>query len=186
MKKNNNEIIECPYSIFKQFEEGCGKIVTPDKSGRIFLFEALGAANFTGLKNITIGELSDKIFSDWELFGYWCDDAKIGLLWKLIDEESFYDISKKFTPMEYFESKTVVEEKVLKIASKHDPEAINEEILSVEIESKDHKKLSIIFYHADTWALGHADNILVVKSLDDLLPKDGFYPIEYEPFKPSS
>jgi len=37
--------------------------------------------------------------------------------------------------MEYFESKTIAEEKVIKIASKYDPEAINQEILSVEIKS---------------------------------------------------
>jgi hypothetical protein len=180
MKKNDNNIIKCPDSIFKQFEEGCGNIVTPDKNGRIFLFEALGeAGNFTGLKSLDIGKLSDKIFSDWDLFRYWCDDIKIDILWQLIDEESFYDISEKYTPMEYFESKTIAEEKVIKIASKYDPEAINQEILSVEIESKDGKKLSIIFYDADTWALGHEANVLVVKSLDDLLPEDGFYPIEY-------
>ena len=183
--KNNNEIIECPDSIFKQFEEGSGKIVTPDKNGLNFLYKVFGKANFTGLKIINISELSDKIFNDWELFEYWCDDVKIGIFWQLIDEESFYGISEKFTPLEYFESKTTVEERVIKIASKTDLED-NNETMSVEIKSKDNKKLSLIFLDIDSWGLGHADNILVVKSLDDLLPEDGFYPIEYEPFKPSS
>ena len=81
--------------------------------------------------------------------------------------------------MEYFESKTIVEEKVIKIASKEDLEAMNDSIVSVEIESKDGKKLSLIYTDIDSWGLGHADDILVVKSLDDLLPEDGFYPIEY-------
>jgi len=179
MKKNDNNIIECPDSIFKQFEEGCGNIVKPDKDGLNFLSEALGEANFIGLKIINIGELSDKIFSDWDLFEWWCEDVKNGLLWQLVDEESFYDISEKYTPMEYFESKTIVEEKVIKIASKADPEAMNDSIVSVEIESKDGKKLSLIYTDTDSWGLGHANDILVVKSLDDLLPEDGFYPIEY-------
>ena len=57
MKKNDNNIIECPDSIFKQFEEGCGKIVKPDKDGLNFLSEALGEANYNELKIININLL---------------------------------------------------------------------------------------------------------------------------------
>ena len=46
----------------------------------------------------------------------------------------------------------------------------------VEIKCKS-KKLFLIYFDSDSWALGHGDSVLVVKSLAQLNKKNGYYPL---------
>jgi len=165
--------VRCSASIFEQFQSGCGSVVTPDKLGTTFLYEALGEGlEFSGLIQIKISELDDEEFSDWDKFEYWCDDIEKGLMWDLIDDEKFYEIYETSNPRDYFIVKDNVVEKALSIL--RSKESLS--IMYVEIESESKTLFLIYGEDSDGWALGHYDSVLVVKSLDDLTPELGYYP----------
>ena len=163
--------VECPADIFKQLEDGCGGDVCLGwEEGYTFLSDVFGEAEFLGVIKLNIGGLDDKSFNDWTYFEYWCDDIERDLMWQLVDEES----CESSTPKDYFKSKAAIEEQIISVlcdSSREKPGSL----LCREIESKN-KKLFLIYEGLDGWALGHYNSVLVLKSLEELTPENGFYP----------
>jgi hypothetical protein len=169
---------ECPPDLFKEFEKNTGGSARPEAGGQQFLYDALGDhMHFTGLTFFTIPKLDDETFGEWEKFEYWCEDIKLKLMWEIVDYESedFQFAYEKLTPKRYFKSKSVVKEKIIAVLTDGSSDHV-ENIMCVEIECNS-KKLFLIYFDSDSWALGHGDSVLVVKSLAQLHKKDGFYPL---------
>ena len=169
---------ECPPDLFKEFENSSGDWASPDDEGQQFLYDALGEhMEFTGLTSFTIPILDDETFEEWEKFEYWCEEIKPELMWKIVNSESeiFLSAFEKLTPKKYFKSKSAVKEKIIGVLTDGTFEDV-ENIMYVEIECKS-KKLFLIYFDSDSWALGHGDSVLVVKSLAQLNKKNGYYPL---------
>jgi len=167
----------CPPEIFKQFEDGCGGDVSAEGEVRDFLYDALGEGfDFTGFIPLAIPDLDDKSFEDWQQFEYWCENMRLELMWKLVDvdDEKFNDAYENSSPKAYFQSKDAVKEKIIATLCSSSEESSS--VVSVEIESNS-KKLYLIYEDSMEWELGHGDTVLVVKSLDELTPEMGFYPL---------
>lgn len=170
--------IECPPKIFKQFMDGCGDYVTPDKNGQQFIYEALGAGlEFLDMIELHIPELDDVSFNDWDKFVSWCENIKLGFMWEIIDEEVFYDIYESSTPATFFKTKIAVIDKIIFTAT-HKKSEIFRSLMYVEIKSNNEVLFLIYGEDSDGWVLGHYDSVLVVTSLDDLTPQNGFYKIK--------
>ena len=168
---------ECPPDLFKEFENSPGGWARPEEKGQLFLYEAQAHMEFTGLTSFTIPKLDDEAFGEWEKFEYWCEDIKLKLMWEIVDYESedFQHAFEKLTPKKYFKSKSVVKEKIFKVLTDSASDGV-ENIMYVEIKCKS-KKLFLIYFDSDSWALGHGDSVLVVKSLAQLNKKNGYYPL---------
>jgi hypothetical protein len=157
--------VECPADIFKQFEDGCGGYVSPVGEGFEFMYEAFYEVEYLGLIELNIGDLDDKSFNSWKHFQSWCYDINPVLKF---DEESF----ESPTPKDYFKSKNAIEEKIISLLCAESEEGL----LCVEIESKN-KKLFLIYDDIEAWHFEAKNSVLVVESLDELTPENGFYPI---------
>ena len=169
---------ECPLKLFKLFRENIGGWVRPEKAGQQFLYDALGDhMDFSGVTAITIPPLDDAAFKSWEQFGYWCEEIKLELMWKIVDYKStdFELAYEKSTPKKYIKSKSIVRTKIIQVLSNSTSDDV-ENVMYVEIHYKS-KKLFLIYFDSDSWALGHGSSVLVVKSLAYFNKKNGFYPI---------
>jgi len=166
--------VECAPDIFKQFEDGCGGYVCPLGEGFTTMYDAFYESEWICIIWLHIGDLGDKTFNDWKEFEYWCDNTKLGLMWELVDEGLFYDMPNSSTPKDHFKSKVAAKEQIISLLSKADTSGIGS-LMCAEIESKN-KKLFLIYEDLDGWALGHMDRVLVVESLAELTPENGFYP----------
>jgi hypothetical protein len=169
---------ECPPDLFKEFENSAGGSARPEGQGQQFLYDALAEhMEFTGLTSFKIPKLDDETFGVWEKFEYWCEEMKRELMWKIVDYDSdkFVSAFEKLTPKKYFKSKTAVKEKIIEVLTDGSSEDV-ENIVYVEIKCK-RKKLFLIYFDPDSWALGHGDSVLVVKSLAQLNKKNGYYPL---------
>jgi len=156
--------VECPADIFKQFEDGCGGYVCPVREGFEFMYEAFYEGEYLGLIEINIGELDDKSFNSWKHFESWCNNIDPVLAF---DEESF----ESPTPKDYFKSKTAIEEKIISLLCANPVDSL----ICVEIESKSNK-LFLIYDDPEAWHFEAKDRVLVIKSLEELTPENGFYP----------
>lgn len=158
--------------------DGCGDYVTPDKNGQQFMYEALGAGlEFLDMIELHIPELDDVSFNDWDKFVSWCENIKLGFMWEIIDEEVFYDIYESSTPATFFKTKIAVIDKIIFTAT-HKKSEIFRSLMYVEIKSNNEVLFLIYGEDSDGWVLGHYDSVLVVISLDDLTPQNGFYKIK--------
>lgn len=169
--------VDCPPDLFKEFENSPGGWARPEEKGQLFLYEAQTHMEFTGLTAFTIPKLDDEAFGEWEKFEYWCDDIKLKLMWEIVDYESedFQHAFEKLTPKKYFKLKSAVNQKIFKVLTDSTSDSV-ENIMYVEIKCKS-KKLFLIYFDSDSWALGHGDSVLVVKSLAQLNKKNGYYPL---------
>ena len=68
-----------------------------------------------------------------------------------------------------------LKEKIIAVLTDSATDGI-ENIMYVEIKCKS-KNLFLIYFDSDSWALGHGDSVLVVKSLAQLNRKNGYYPL---------
>ena len=168
--------VQCPPELFEFFEKSCGSWVTPDDDGQTFLYEAQAESEFPGVVSLDVPELDDKSFDDWEKFEYWCDDIRRELMWKLVADLGDYD-EETVTPRQLFKTKEAVKEKILFTLCSSESEG-TADVTCVEIEFYG-VTLFLIYEDADAWALGHGDSVLVVKSLDELTPEFGYYPVRY-------
>jgi hypothetical protein len=169
---------ECPSNLFNIFEASTGNWIRPEGDGAQFLYDALGDdMGFTGVTSFTIPILDDEAFGNWEKFEYWCEDIKPKLMWKVVDYESVYFQSayENSTPKKYFKTKSAVKAKIIDALSDGAAEDV-ESIMYVEIKCGK-KKLYLVYFDSDSWALGHGDSVLVVKSLSQLNKKNGYYPL---------
>ena len=91
------------------------------------------------------------------------------------ESEDFQQAYEKLTPKKYFKSKSAVKEKIIEALTDGASDGV-ENIMYVEIKFKS-KKLFLIYFDSDSWALGHGDSVLVVKSLAQLNKKNGYYPL---------
>jgi|TARA_B110000046_G_C12762362_1_gene301429 hypothetical protein len=162
--------VECPADIFKQFEDGCGGYVSPVGEGFEFMYEARSEGEYLGLIWLDIADLDDKSFNDWKHFESWCNNIEPELMWEIVDEESF----ENPTPKDYFKSKTAIEEKVISLLCDSERMAEGAELVCVEIESKN-KKLFLIYDDQLAWHFEAKDSVLVLESLDELTPENGWY-----------
>jgi hypothetical protein len=98
-------------------------------------------------------------------------------MWDIVDyePEDFQQAYEKLTPKKYFKSKSAVNQKIIEVLTNDASDGI-ENIMYVEIKCKS-KKLFLIYFDSDSWALGHGDSVLVVKSLAQLNKKNGYYPL---------
>ena len=170
--------VDCPPDVFKEFENSPGGWARPEGDGQQFLYDALGEhMEFTGLTSFTIPKLDDETFAEWEKFEYWCEDIKLKLMWEIVEYESedFQQAYENLTPKKYFKSKSAVKEKLIEALTDGASDGV-ENIMYVEIKCKS-KKLFLIYFDSDSWALGHGDSVLVVKSLAQLNKKNGYYPL---------
>ena len=169
--------VECHPELFSEFEKSLDGWARPEEKGQQFLYEAQAHMEFTGLTSFTIPELDDEAFAQWEKFEYWCEDIKLKLMWDIVDYESedFQYAYEKSTPKKYFKSKSKVKEKIIEALTDGASDGV-ENIMYVEIKCK-RKKLFLIYFDSDSWALGHGDSVLVVKSLEQLNKKNGYYPL---------
>ena len=160
--------VECPPELFSEFEKNLNCWARPEETGQLFLYEAQAHFEFTGLTSFTIPKLDDEAFGKWEKFEYWCE---------IVDYESedFQQAYEKLTPKKYFKSKSAVKEKIIEALTDGASDGV-ENIMYVEIKCKS-KKLFLIYFDSDSWALGHGDSVLVVKSLAQLNKKNGYYPL---------
>ena len=169
--------ISCSPNIFKQFEEGCNSSVTPDEEGLKFIYEVLAYHDTTAVFELHMPNLEDEVLKDWEKFENWCDEINHGLMYSLISEDHFEKNDDK-TPEQYFGSRTSIKEKVIreltKLVTLGSPTIGSPLFGEIECENK---RLFLIFHDSDGWALGHCDNVFVVKSLEDLTPERGYYPL---------
>lgn len=166
---------ECPPELFKQFEESPGGWARLGEDGQQFLYNALGDhMDFADATCLTIPPLKNETFNDWQKFENWCDELHSDLMWKIVDEddESFQEAHEKSTPDKYFKSKSAVRAKIIKLLCAAD---LAEPVTYVEIQCGN-KKLFLIYFDSDSWSLDHGDSVLVIKSLDELNKKNGFYP----------
>ncbi len=168
--------VQCPPELFELFEKSCGNWVTPDEKGQTFLYDAQAETEFPGVVSLDIPELDDKSFGDWELFEYWCEDMRLQLMWELVADMGDYD-EETVTPRQLFKTKEAVKEKILFTLCSSESEG-TADVTCVEIEFNG-VTLFLIYEDADAWALGHGDSVLVVKSLDELTPEFGYYPVRY-------
>lgn len=168
--------VECSPELFSEFEKSLNGWARPEETGQLFLYEAQAYFEFTGLTSFTIPKLYDEAFREWEKFEYWCEDIKLKLMWEIVDYESeeFQQAYAKLTPKKYFKSKSVVKEKIFKVLTDSTTDGV-ENIMYVEIKCKS-KKLFLIYFDSDSWALGHGDSVLVVKSLAQLNKKKWLLP----------
>ena len=170
---------QCSPELFKEFENEAGGTSRPGEKGQQYLYEILGDhLEFSNVTPLSIPFLDNKTFANWQKFEYWCDDIKNNLMWKIIDENDlfFQEAFENLSPKKYFKNKKVVKEKIIEVLCDKNSEDI-ETITYVEINCKN-KKLFLIYFGADGWALGHSDSVLVLKSLSHLNKKNGFYPIK--------
>ena len=168
---------DCPPDLFSEFEKSLDGWARPEEKGQLFLYEAQAHMEFTGLTYFTIPKLDDEAFGEWQKFEYWCEDIKQKLMWEIVDYESedFQHAFENLTPKKYFKSKSTVKEKIIEVLTDGATDGI-ENIMYVEIKCKS-KKLFLIYFDSDSWALGHGDSVLVVKSLAQLNKKNGYYPL---------
>lgn len=166
---------KCPLKLFEEFEAGCGNFVKPNQEGLTFIYEVLSDHfEFADAIELTYPRLPEATFTDWEKFEYWCDGIKPGL----IDDISPYnedesDFFTKFpTPKEYFKTKKYLKSKIIDTLCND-----NEAVVYVEITCNE-KSLFLIYLDSDAWVLGHGSSVLVLKSLEELNVKNGFFPLK--------
>jgi hypothetical protein len=171
--------VKCSPELFRLFEEGCGGWVEPNEDGQIFLYEAMSDGESYPFTPISIPKLDKERFENWKKFEYWCDEIKNGLFWMLCDEDDsiFQNAFKNSTPNKYFKSKSALKNKIIEILCDGDLCDV-ESTWCVDIEC-DSKILYLIYLDSDAWVLGWGNSVLVLKSLDDLNIKNGFYPIHH-------
>ena len=163
---------ECAPNLFKEFEAGCGSFVKPDKDGLSYIYEVL-FSHFEHAEAIEFSypRLPEATFTDWKKFEYWCDGIKSEFINHICpygdDDSEFF--TKFPTPKDYFKTKKNL--KSIIINTLHDE---NEGVVYVEIICGN-KKLFLIYLDSDAWVLGHASSVLVLRSLEELIPKNGFY-----------
>jgi hypothetical protein len=164
--------VECPPNLFKEFEAGCGSFVKPDKDGLSYIYEVL-FSHFEHAEaiDLTYPRLPESTFTDWGKFEYWCDKIKPGLIHNISpydDDDS--DFFNKFPiPKKYFKNKKNLKSIIIKTLYED-----TESVVYVEITCEE-KNLFLIYLDSDAWILGHGSSVLVLKSLDELTPKNGFY-----------
>jgi hypothetical protein len=166
--------VQCPPELFELFEKSCGGWITPDDTGQIFLYQAQAEFEFPGVVSLDIPELDDKSFDDWEKFEYWCDGMRGELMWALVADMGDYD-EETITPRQLFKTKDAVKEKILSTLCSSESEGAAD-VTCVEVESNG-ATLFLIYEDSMAWALGHGNSVLVVKSLDELTPELGYYPV---------
>jgi hypothetical protein len=163
---------ECPPNLFKEFEAGCGSFVKPDKDGLSYIYEVL-FSHFEHAEAIefTYPRLPEATFADWKEFEFWCDEIKPEFINHIspYDENDSEFFTEFPTPKAYFRTKKNL--KSIIINTLHDE---NEGVVYVEIICGN-KKLFLIYLDSDAWVLGHASSVLVLRSLEELIPKNGFY-----------
>ena len=169
------QMINCPADLFTRLAASAGNHFSSDGEDYSFLYDAFGQSEFTDLVSIYIPDLSDAVFNSWEEFEYWCDDIESGLIWLLVDEEELADGDLGAAPREYFGSKSTVEQKVIEALCDGERDGLMS-VACAEVSLKG-EVLFLIFDDFTGWGLGHADSVLVVRSLDELVPDKGFYPI---------
>ena len=164
-----------------KWHQGNHKIVKDPITGADFLLtisrDISSNKDFQNQIDILTNHVDDETFGEWEKFEYWCEEIKPELMWKIVNSESeiFLSAFEKHTPKKYFKSKSAVKEKIIGVLTDGTFEDV-ENIMYVEIECKS-KKLFLIYFDSDSWALGHGDSVLVVKSLAQLNKKNGYYPL---------
>lgn len=170
---------ECPSDLFKEFEKCVGDFATPKgEEGALFLYTALGEhSDFSNLTHFVIPKLDDETFRDWMKFENWCDDIRNGFMHEILDEESesFLSAYENSTPEKFFHSKSLLNETIVSALTDGASEA-NENIIYVEIQCNG-KKLVLLYFDPDAWALGFGESVLVAKSLAELTKDKGYYPL---------
>ena len=163
---------ECPPNLFKEFEAGCGNFFKPNQEGLAYIYEVF-FNNFEHADAIefTYPRLPEATFTDWAKFEYWCDGIKSEFISHIspYDEDDPEFFTNFPTPKDYFKTKKNL--KSIIINTLHDE---NEGVVYVEIICGN-KKLFLIYLDSDAWVLGHASSVLVLRSLEELIPKNGFY-----------
>jgi len=163
---------ECPPNLFKEFEAGYGSFVKPDKDGLSYIYEVL-FSHFEHADAIlfTYPRLPEATFNDWKKFEYWCDEIKPEFIYNISpygdDDSEFF--TKFPTPKEYFKNKKNLKSIIIDTICDD-----TEGVVYVEITCQE-KNLFLIYLDSDAWILGHGSSVLVLKSLNELIPKNGFY-----------
>ncbi len=166
---------KCPPELFKEFEAGCGSFVTPNQEGLNFIYEVLSDHfEYADAIELTYPRLPEATFSDWKKFEYWCDEIKLGLIDDILpSDEDESDFFTKFpTPKKYFKNKKYLKSKIIDTLCED-----NEAVVYVEITCGE-KNLFLIYLDSDAWVLGHGSSVLVLKSLEELNAKNGFFPLK--------
>lgn len=163
---------ECPPNLFKEFEAGCGSFVKPEKDGLSYIYEVLSSHfEHADAIDFTYPRLPEATFIDWKEFEYWCDGIESEFINHICpygdDDPEFF--TKFPTPKDYFKTKKNLKKLIIDTICE-DKEAV----VYVEISRGD-KNLFLIYLDSDAWILGHGSSVLVLKSLDELTPKNGFY-----------
>jgi hypothetical protein len=165
--------LECTPKEFKPFvKEGWSEY---RKGLEIFLYNAwYEFGEPSGFALIDIPELDNETFRDWVSFEDWCEQINRNLMWELfgnvdIDTEA----PETSTPKKFFKSKRSLKTKIIDhLCSSPD----TEQIYCVEIVCGKEKRF-LLYFDSDAWTLGHGSSVLVVKSLESLIKKRGFFPL---------
>ena len=167
---------KCPPELFKEFEAGCGSFVKPDKDGLSYIYEVF-FSHFEHAEAIefTYPRLPEATFTDWKKFECWCDDIKQGLINNISpyddgDDSEF--LTSFFTPKKYFKNKKNLKSIIIDTICDD-----TESVVYVEITCEE-KSLFLIYLDSDAWVLGHGSSVLVLKSLEELNVKNGFFPLK--------
>jgi hypothetical protein len=172
--------VACNRELFDRLKASVGEWVTLSGEDLDFIYLALGEGmEDTDLTMLSIPELKRKDFSSWDKFEYWCENIRLKLMWRLVDQEDpgFWEIYEAGSPASYFGSADVAIRKIMDVMTDpNDPE--NEAISTVTLVCNGESLVLVYPPPADGWALGHCNSVAVVSSVEDLDEGWGLYKLQ--------
>jgi len=171
----------CPDNIFKLLSNASDGYAY-EKECISFAYEVL-ADNivFTNKCLIFFPKFTPEIFDDWIKFEYWLEDITIPLqIEDMLGAEFDYFGDDSPPPRAIFKDQQTLIQLVLEklCDPAHDEAKVEIEAGYVEITNRN-DTLFLIFTDYTAWGLGHADRILVVKSLSYLNEDNDFYELDF-------
>jgi hypothetical protein len=168
--------VETSPELFKRIKACVGGEWFAEEADDIdFFYRALSEGfEYAHVRSLDIPPLDNQTFRDWGKFEDWCEDIESGLMWRIVDSDDalFRAAYDQSTPKQFFKSKVKVRSRIVDTLCGN----YKENLMYVQIESGD-ESLFLIYFDDDSWTLGHANSVLVLKSLSYLSKRNGFYPL---------
>ena len=172
--------VACTRELFDKLKASTGEWITLTGEDLNFIYLAQGEGmEDTDLTMFDIPKLKKRDFSTWEKFEYWCENIRLKLMWRLVDQDDpkFWEIYEAGDPASYFGSPDVAIKKIMDVMT--DPDDPENEPISVVTLVCDGESLVLVYPPpADGWALGHCNSVAVVSSIDDLDEGWGLYKLQ--------
>jgi hypothetical protein len=172
--------VTCTRGLFDKLKASTGEWVTLTGEDLNFIYLAQGEGmEYTDLTMFDIPKLKKRDFSTWDKFEYWCENIRLKLMWRLVDQDDpkFWEIYDSGDPASYFGSPDVAVKKIMDVMT--DPNDPENEPISVVTIVCDGESLVLVYPPpADGWALGHCNSVAVVSSIEDLDEGWGLYKLQ--------